>query len=44
MTTLLVATTGGHLADLHELADRLTSSRRERLWVTFPGIALWYGQ
>jgi UDP-N-acetylglucosamine--N-acetylmuramyl-(pentapeptide) pyrophosphoryl-undecaprenol N-acetylglucosamine transferase len=37
MTTLLVATTGGHLADLHELADRLASSRRERLWVTFPG-------
>ncbi len=35
-TLLLVATTGGHLVQLHELADRLPAFR-SRLWVTFPG-------
>jgi UDP-N-acetylglucosamine--N-acetylmuramyl-(pentapeptide) pyrophosphoryl-undecaprenol N-acetylglucosamine transferase len=35
-TLLLVATTGGHLVQLHELADRLPDFRG-RLWVTFPG-------
>jgi len=35
MTTLLVATTGGHLAQLKELADRLPGLDRDRLWVTF---------
>jgi UDP-N-acetylglucosamine transferase subunit ALG13 len=33
MTTLLVATTGGHLAQLAELADRLPDAG-SRLWVT----------
>lgn len=31
-----MATTGGHLVQLHELADRLPAFR-SRLWVTFPG-------
>lgn len=35
MTTLLVAATGGHLAQLHELAARIDLARRDRLWVTF---------
>ncbi len=33
MTTLLVASTGGHLAELHDLVPRL--GVRERRWVTF---------
>ena len=33
MTTLLVASTGGHLAELHDLAPRLGLG--ERRWVTF---------
>ncbi|MEK0081746.1 glycosyltransferase [Benzoatithermus flavus] len=36
MSTLFVASTGGHLAQLHELADRIDDGRRgDRLWVTF---------
>lgn len=35
MTTLLVATTGGHLAQLAELAGRLGIAPEDRLWVTF---------
>lgn len=35
MTTLLVATTGGHLAQLFELATRMTALDGDRLWVTF---------
>lgn len=35
MTTLLVATTGGHLAELAELAPRLGDLARARAWVTF---------
>lgn len=35
MTTLLVASTGGHLAQLFELAGRMTELDRDRLWVTF---------
>lgn len=35
MTTLLVATTGGHLAQLFELAGRMTALGGDRLWVTF---------
>ena len=35
MTTLLVATTGGHLVQLVELAPRLPGSGADRLWVTF---------
>lgn len=35
MTTLLVATTGGHLAQLFELAGRMTQLGGDRLWVTF---------
>lgn len=35
MTTLLVATTGGHLAQLVELARRLPGIGPDRLWVTF---------
>ena len=35
-SVLLVATTGGHLAQLWELADRLPNFRR-RAWVTFDG-------
>ena len=34
MTVVLVATTGGHLTQLHELADRLPFDG-DRLWVTF---------
>lgn len=33
---VLAASTGGHLAQLHEIADRLTH-RGPRLWVTFDG-------
>lgn len=35
MTTLLVATTGGHLAQLFELGPRLPGVGADRLWVTF---------
>lgn len=35
MTTLLVATTGGHLAQLAELSRRLPGIGQDRLWVTF---------
>lgn len=35
MTTLLVASTGGHLAQLFSLADRLDGLDRDRLWVSF---------
>jgi UDP-N-acetylglucosamine--N-acetylmuramyl-(pentapeptide) pyrophosphoryl-undecaprenol N-acetylglucosamine transferase len=35
MTTLLVASTGGHLAQLFELASRIRSLGEDRLWVTF---------
>lgn len=35
MTTLFVATTGGHLAQLFELAGRMTGLDDDRLWVTF---------
>ena len=35
MTTLLVATTGGHLAQLVELSRRLPGVGADRLWVTF---------
>jgi UDP-N-acetylglucosamine--N-acetylmuramyl-(pentapeptide) pyrophosphoryl-undecaprenol N-acetylglucosamine transferase len=35
VTTLLIATTGGHLAQLVELAGRLPGIGPERLWVTF---------
>lgn len=35
MTTLLVATTGGHLVELVELAQRLTGLPGKRVWVTF---------
>jgi UDP-N-acetylglucosamine--N-acetylmuramyl-(pentapeptide) pyrophosphoryl-undecaprenol N-acetylglucosamine transferase len=35
MTTLLVASTGGHLADLFELAQRMNGLGKRRLWVTF---------
>jgi UDP-N-acetylglucosamine:LPS N-acetylglucosamine transferase len=35
MTTLMVASTGGHLAQLFELAGRMTELDRDRLWVTF---------
>jgi UDP-N-acetylglucosamine--N-acetylmuramyl-(pentapeptide) pyrophosphoryl-undecaprenol N-acetylglucosamine transferase len=35
MTTLMVASTGGHLAQLFELAGRMTSLDTDRLWVTF---------
>lgn len=35
MTTLLVASTGGHLAQLFELAGRMDGVGRDRLWVTF---------
>jgi UDP-N-acetylglucosamine transferase subunit ALG13 len=34
MTTLLVASTGGHLAELHDLAPRLDVGE-DRCWVTF---------
>jgi UDP-N-acetylglucosamine--N-acetylmuramyl-(pentapeptide) pyrophosphoryl-undecaprenol N-acetylglucosamine transferase len=35
MTTLMVATTGGHLAQLFALAKRMPELDQERLWVTF---------
>jgi UDP-N-acetylglucosamine--N-acetylmuramyl-(pentapeptide) pyrophosphoryl-undecaprenol N-acetylglucosamine transferase len=35
MTTLLVASTGGHLAQLFELASRFKGIGEDRLWVTF---------
>jgi UDP-N-acetylglucosamine transferase subunit ALG13 len=35
MTTLLVASTGGHLAQLFELASRIQGVAEDRLWVTF---------
>lgn len=35
MTTLLVASTGGHLAQLFELAHRIDGLGKNRLWVTF---------
>lgn len=35
MSTLFVATTGGHLAQLFELAGRMTCLEPDRLWVTF---------
>jgi UDP-N-acetylglucosamine--N-acetylmuramyl-(pentapeptide) pyrophosphoryl-undecaprenol N-acetylglucosamine transferase len=35
MTTLMVATTGGHLAQLVELCPRLPQVGTDRLWVTF---------
>jgi UDP-N-acetylglucosamine--N-acetylmuramyl-(pentapeptide) pyrophosphoryl-undecaprenol N-acetylglucosamine transferase len=35
MTTLLVSSVGGHLADLHRLLPRLRGIDSERLWVTF---------
>lgn len=35
MTTLFVATTGGHLAELFELAGRINGLGEDRLWVTF---------
>jgi UDP-N-acetylglucosamine--N-acetylmuramyl-(pentapeptide) pyrophosphoryl-undecaprenol N-acetylglucosamine transferase len=34
MTLLLVATTGGHLAQLHDIADRLGRPDEPRVWVT----------
>lgn len=35
MTTLLVASNGGHLAQLFSLADRLDGLEPDRLWVSF---------
>jgi len=35
MTTVLVAANGGHLSQLHELADRIEGVGNDRLWVTF---------
>jgi UDP-N-acetylglucosamine--N-acetylmuramyl-(pentapeptide) pyrophosphoryl-undecaprenol N-acetylglucosamine transferase len=35
MTALLVASTGGHLAQLFELAGRIKGIGEDRLWVTF---------
>jgi UDP-N-acetylglucosamine--N-acetylmuramyl-(pentapeptide) pyrophosphoryl-undecaprenol N-acetylglucosamine transferase len=35
MTTLLVASTGGHLGQLFDLASRLSERAEDRLWVTF---------
>ena len=35
MTTIMVATTGGHLAQLVELSPRLPQVGTDRLWVTF---------
>ena len=35
MTTLMVATTGGHLAQLFALAKRMDELDQDRLWVTF---------
>jgi UDP-N-acetylglucosamine--N-acetylmuramyl-(pentapeptide) pyrophosphoryl-undecaprenol N-acetylglucosamine transferase len=35
MSTLLVSSVGGHLADLHRLLPRIEGLNRERTWVTF---------
>jgi UDP-N-acetylglucosamine--N-acetylmuramyl-(pentapeptide) pyrophosphoryl-undecaprenol N-acetylglucosamine transferase len=35
MTTLLVTSVGGHLADLYQLLPRLTPIDDERLWITY---------
>jgi UDP-N-acetylglucosamine--N-acetylmuramyl-(pentapeptide) pyrophosphoryl-undecaprenol N-acetylglucosamine transferase len=35
VSTLLVASTGGHLAELHELRNRLQGVDDDRVWVTF---------
>src|SRR3954449_739983 len=35
MTTLLVASAGGHLTELHQLRDRLVGIDDDVLWVTF---------
>jgi UDP-N-acetylglucosamine transferase subunit ALG13 len=35
MTTLFVASTGGHLAQLYELAGRMNELGQDRLWVSF---------
>jgi len=35
MTTLFVATTGGHLTQLYELARRIEPERTKRVWATF---------
>jgi UDP-N-acetylglucosamine--N-acetylmuramyl-(pentapeptide) pyrophosphoryl-undecaprenol N-acetylglucosamine transferase len=35
MTTLFVASTGGHLAQLFELASRMNGLKEDRLWVSF---------
>jgi UDP-N-acetylglucosamine transferase subunit ALG13 len=35
MSTLLVSSVGGHLAELHRLLPRLQGIERERVWVTF---------
>ncbi|HTA35687.1 MAG TPA: glycosyltransferase [Solirubrobacteraceae bacterium] len=35
MSTLLVSSVGGHLAELHRLLPRLEGIERERVWVTF---------
>src|SRR5687768_1792593 len=35
MTDLLVASSGGHLAELHHLAGRLPGSAGDPTWVTF---------
>ncbi|MBN2751576.1 MAG: hypothetical protein JXQ84_02600, partial [Rhodospirillaceae bacterium] len=32
---MLVATTGGHLSQLHELEKRITGNSADNLWVTF---------
>lgn len=34
---LMVAATGGHLAQLHRLADRIDIAAGDRVWVTFDG-------
>ena len=35
MSTLLVCSVGGHLAELHRLLERMRGLGEERLWVTF---------
>ena len=35
MSTLLVSSVGGHLAELHRLLPRLQGVERDRVWVTF---------
>jgi UDP-N-acetylglucosamine transferase subunit ALG13 len=35
MATLFIATTGGHLVELVELAQRLTGLQGKRVWITF---------